>query len=208
MEIFEKLLKKASKKPTVKTIHKIRITIRRLSVVVNSRKLKELAITLGKDRDLDVAILNAKTYGLKTKKLMKTKKAARKRTIDAIKDFDTRLLHRHSDLKILSTYKRGMRKLNIKLHKFQKLELTPKDLHHLRIAIKEVRYSLEALGHFYLRLQRMQDDLGHIHDLEVLQKMKGKKSRIQKDKESSMKEFNRTYRSALSFIISCSQLKT
>lgn len=197
---FEKLLKKASKNPTAKRIHNIRITIRRLSVVTNSRKLKELAKALGKERDLDVAIFNAMKYGLGTKKLIKAKNVARKISLEEMKAFDKRLLHRTSNVKILITYKRMMRKLNIQLEKFQTIKMTDKKAHKLRIAIKEVRYGLEAIGHSHVRLQKMQDLLGHIHDLEVLQKLKGKKNKIQKDKEFATEEFNHSYQSLLRFM--------
>jgi hypothetical protein len=39
----------------------------------------------------------------------------------------------------------------------------------------------------------MQDLLGHIHDLEVLEKLKFRKKRIQKDKEATVTKVKRAY---------------
>jgi CHAD domain-containing protein len=200
IKTFENVLKKASQHPTPKRIHKIRISIRRLSVVLNSRKLKELAKVLGKERDLDVAILNAKKYDLGTKRLIADKKKIRKKSLKEMKNFNTKLLHHVPDAKILICYKIKMRKLNLQLEKFQSMEMTGKKIHQLRIAIKEVRYGLEAIGLPYVRLQKMQDLLGHIHDLEVLQKLKRKHKKIQKDKEMAISEFHRSYRSLIGFM--------
>lgn len=197
---FENVFKKASKHPTAKRIHKIRITIRRLSVVLNSRKLKDLAKVLGKERDLDVAILNAKKYGLGSKKLIEVKKSVRKKTLREMKKFNIKLLHHAPNANIMVTYKRMMRKLNLQLEEFQKIEMTDKKIHQLRITIKKVRYGLEAIGHPYLKLQKMQDLLGNIHDLEVLQKLKGKHKKIQTDKKVATEEFMRSYKSLLNFI--------
>lgn len=77
---IENFFKKTSKHPNAKRIHKIRITIRRLSVVLNIRKLKDLAKVLEKERDLNVAIFNAKEYGLGYKKLIEVKKSVRKKS--------------------------------------------------------------------------------------------------------------------------------
>ena len=201
LHIFEKTLKKASKHPTAKLIHKIRVTIRRLSVVQNSRNLKELGKVLGKERDLDVATFNAMKYGLGTKKLITAKKVTRKHSLKEMKAFNKKLLHRTNDAKILIAYKLKMRKINLQLEKFQTITMTAKKEHQLRILIKEVRYGLEAIGHSYVRLQKIQDLLGHIHDLEVLQKLKGKHTKIQKDKEFMTEEFNHSYQSILRFMI-------
>jgi CHAD domain-containing protein len=197
---FENVFKKASQHPTPKRIHKIRIAIRRLSVVVNSRKLKDLAKVLGKERDLDVAIVNAKKYDLGTKRLIEDKKKISKKSLREMKNFNPKLLHHAPDAKILITYKILMRKLNLQLEHFQTMEMTDKKIHQLRITIKEVRYGLEAIGLPYVRLQRMQDLLGHIHDLEVLQKLKKKHKRIQKDKKLATEEFRRSYKSLINFM--------
>jgi CHAD domain-containing protein len=200
INLFEKTLKKASKHPTAKLVHKIRVTIRHLSVVLNSRKLKELAKVLGKERDLDVAIFNAMKYGLGAKKLIVKKKAARKKTVKELKKFNPKFLHSSPNAKILIRYKTKMRKLNLQLEKFLTMEMTDKQAHQLRIAIKEVRYGLEAIGHKHVRLQKMQDLLGHIHDMEVLQKLKGKRTKIQKDKEFGIEEFHHSYKSLINFM--------
>jgi CHAD domain-containing protein len=71
--IFDELLRKASENPTTKCIHQIRVTIRRLGVVINSVKLDQLTKVLGRERDLEVAIANAKKYGLGTRKLKRQK---------------------------------------------------------------------------------------------------------------------------------------
>jgi len=197
---FEKMLQKASKHPTPKKIHKIRILIRRLDVVVSSRKLTKLAKVLGKERDLDVAINNAETYKLGTKKLIKKKKNASKVTLQEIKSFNTKWLKKKSDSQLVLKYKRMMRELNLELQDFKSLNLDYKKMHRLRIMIKQVRYGLEAIGQSHLNLQEFQDKLGQLQDLEVLQKLKGRKKSIKKRKDSIGKEVSKSYPSIIRFM--------
>lgn len=194
IKILEDLLKKAKKHPSSKSIHKIRVSIRRLGVVLTSTKLKHLAKVLGKERDLDVAMKNARLYGMGTGKLKKSKNAARKKTEKALKDFNLRNLHNKKNTKLLINFKRLMRKLDLEL------EDNTEDLHLLRIRLKHVRYGLEAIGQFHVKLQNMQDLLGHIHDLEVLQKLKGEKKAIQHDKDNATKKAHRAYQPTIRLV--------
>lgn len=200
IKTFENIFKKTSQHPTPKRIHKIRITIRRLSVVLNSRKLRELAKVLGKERDLEVAILNAKKYDLGTRRLIEDRNKKSKKSLQKMKNFNTKFLHTPPQTKILDTYQMKMRNLNLQLEQFQTMKMKGEKLHQLRIATKEVRYGLEAIGHTSVKLQKMQDLLGLIHDLEVLQKLKKKHNKIQKDKKLATEEFNRSYKSPISFL--------
>ena len=194
IKILEDLLKKAKKHPTTKNIHKIRVSIRRLGVVLTSTKLKHLAKVLGKERDLDVAMKNARSYGMGVGKLKKNKNTARKKTETELKEFNLRNLHNKKDTKLLINFKRLMRKLNLEL------EDDNEDLHLLRIRLKHVRYGFEAIGQFHVKLQNMQDLLGHIHDLEVLQKLKGDKKAVQRDKESATEQAHRNYNSTIRLV--------
>lgn len=183
LKLFEVLLDNAAKNPSTKNIHDIRITMRRLSVVLNSRNLKKLAKVLGKKRDLDVAIKNARLYGLSTRKLEKARKKAKKNSKQELKNFNPKSLKRTPQKNILMDYKKMMRKLTRELFGLKTIDMTKKQIHHLRINLKQARYGLEAIGHSQIHLQKMQDLLGGIHDLENLQKLKGKNARIKKDED-------------------------
>jgi CHAD domain-containing protein len=189
LKLFEVLLKKASKHPRTKNIHQIRVTMRRLAVVINSSNLQKLAKALGKERDLDVAIKNAHIYGLRTGKLERAQKKARKKSKRALKAFNPTYLKRPPQKNILMSYKIMMRKLNRELAGLEKLDLDKKQLHLFRITLKQVRYGLEAVGLFQEKLQKMQDLLGRIHDLEKLQKLKGKKLEFRRTKIELFKKW-------------------
>lgn len=194
LKLFEVLLKKASKHPSTKNIHQIRVSMRRLGVVINSRNLHELAKALGKERDLDVAIKNARIYGLRTGKLERAQKKARKKSKRVLKAFNPTSLKRPPHKNILMTYKMMMRKLTGELAGLEKMDMNKKQLHLFRITLKQVRYGLEAIGQLQDKLQKMQDLLGRIHDLENLQKLKGKKTRIQKDEDRAIQKVVAIYR--------------
>jgi len=78
-----------------------------------------------------------------------------------------------------------MRNLNLELEKFDLKQMDQEELHRLRIVLKKVRYGLEAVGQFYLKLQTIQGLLGQIHDLETLQRLRGKNKKVQEDKEAT-----------------------
>lgn len=194
LKILSQLLTKASKRLTSSRIHKLRVTIRRLSVVLTSRKLQKLAKVLGKDRDLDVAIENAKIYHMGTRKLGRAKMLARKDSEKAVKKFAFKGLTRSSRSKLVVIYKRMMRKNLVEFEKYQSINLGHKRLHKLRILMKEIRYGLEAIGKADPKLKKMQDLLGHIHDLEVLEKLKFRKKSIQKEKEATIVKVKSAYK--------------
>ena len=90
-------------------------------------------------------------------------------------------------------YKTMMKEPNLELEDFESIEMTNKQFHRLRINLKKVRYGLEAIGQFRPQLEKMQDLLGHIHDLEVLQRLFGKKTRIKKDKRFAKNDAQAEY---------------
>jgi CHAD domain-containing protein len=195
--IFDELLRKASENPTTKCIHQIRVTIRRLGVVINSVKLNQLTKVLGHERDLEVAIANAKKYGIGNRKLKKAKKSARKKTKKKMQLFNEKSLRETSQKNLLMKYKNMMKELNLELEDFESIEMTNKQFHRFRITLKKVRYGLEAIGQIRPQLERMQDILGHMHDLEVLQGLVGKKNRIKKDKRFAKNDAQAEYLSVV-----------
>ncbi len=193
LKILSQLLTKASKRLTSGRIHQLRVTIRRLSVVLTNRKLQKLSKVLGKDRDLDVAIENAKIYHMGTRKLNQAMLKARRDSQKAVKRFAIKGPERSSRSKLVVIYKRMMRKNLVEFEKYQSIDLGHKKLHKLRILMKEIRYGLEAIGKPDPKLKKMQDLLGHIHDLEVLVQLKSRKKNIQKDKEATVEEVKSIY---------------
>ncbi|MBA2404771.1 MAG: CHAD domain-containing protein [Bdellovibrionales bacterium] len=200
---FEKLVKVARKQATEKSIHKIRVTARRLTPVLKNKKLRKMARVLGKERDLDVAINNANHYQLATRILRQAKKAAHKNTGAKLKKIDIKIPAHSSNARMLIDFKRMMRKQNLKLKQFSQAKPSQIDLHRLRIVFKKVRYGLEAIGIIQPQLQNMQDLLGHIHDLEVLQELLGEDQAVLRDKSKAKRQVNRSYRQVIQSTSKC-----
>ena len=107
---------------------------------------------------------------------------ARKKNKKKMQLFNEKSLRETSQINLLMKYKTMMKELSLELEDFESIEMTNTQFHRLRITLKKVRYGLEAIGQIRPQLERMQDILGHMHDLEVLQGLVGKKNRIKKDK--------------------------
>lgn len=190
---FEQLAFEVSKKPSRKKVHELRITIRRLRVLLwlsnhsllirpfekLSSSLHELGQTLGYQRELEVSIKEAKRHHLPTKKLKTQLLATQKKTLKKMTLKKQDKIHKQ----ILKVGKKLKKDSNpnldvaiLKLRKrltivTQKTTFTEKELHRLRIFVKKIRYIFEVLGKPTQPLQSLQYFLGQIHDLEVLQSL-------------------------------------
>lgn len=175
IELLEKHLKSVHSSPTMEKVHKLRVTIRRIRSVLlladrDIKSLKKLAKNLGQIRDLDVAMVNARKYELDATKLVKQRrkfakdndeflgKKQRKKIFKGLEDF---LLEPKLNL---NSFKTKMRHELLAV----KGKIKDEDLHSLRITLKKVRYLFEAEGREVAYLKKVQDQLGFVHDLEVL----------------------------------------
>ena len=193
IEKFVKLLKKAKKKPRPEIIHKIRTTIRRLDILLNKKEIKNLMKVLGRERDLYVAQELALSFGLSAKNIKHKNKIQKNSAFKEIKSFDLKVLHFKDESKILLQFKKAMRKLDLKLEKFSCESLDQKKMHQFRILLKKIRYGLEAIGQSSPSLEEMQEHLGKIHDMDVLQSMKGKKEILEIAKKMMIEDVQQAY---------------
>lgn len=200
-EAFALLAKEVRKRPTVENVHKLRTTIRRLRSVLallgvksKHKQLKKLARTLGKQRDLDVSLINAKKFKLGSNKLKKaqqkqrqiTQEILRPKKIEPLKVSLTKVAQKiseHPPLKLEASF--AAKKKELKTLKHQNMSV--EELHRARILVKEVRYLLEAMGKSTTKLKKLQNLLGEIHDLEVLQEKLGKDATVAKAMAAKIK---------------------
>jgi CHAD domain-containing protein len=195
IEKFVKLLKKAKKKPRPETIHKIRTTIRRLNILMNKKEIKKLMKALGRERDLHVAQELALSFGLNAKNIKHKNKIQKNSAFKEIKKFDLKVLKFADDSEMLLQFKRAMGKLGLKLETFSSDSLDEKKMHEFRILLKKIRYGLEAIGQSSPQLEEMQEQLGKIHDIDVLQSMKGKKQILEIIKKMMIEDIQQVYQS-------------
>ncbi|MGZ6480510.1 MAG: CHAD domain-containing protein, partial [Bdellovibrionales bacterium] len=74
-------------------------------------------------------------------------------------------------------------------------------IHGLRIAAKRTRYTLEALGEKVRPLIVLQDELGDLHDLEILKHLLGSNAQIEGDMRALKGKIHKLKLSALPFAL-------
>jgi len=186
-------LRRHPKKLSKKELHELRLNLRRWRVafwalryslpVKAFHKLKKRADRankiLGKKRELDVAMTDAKKYGLKTSFIKTSRREAKKKVERLLRSGELEELRKE-----LGDFNRHLRRgrrvdLSPALRRLQeelrmasrKNHFRAKEYHHLRIQVKKARYLLEMFHQPMAGLKLLQDELGKIHDLEVLKKM-------------------------------------
>lgn len=202
-ELLRELIKQTSSKPTVRGVHDLRVTIRRLRVSVwiarrdeemprfrnLSEALRNLGGCLGRLRQLDVAIGDAKFYRLSVSGLKVRRKKARHAVARALTPKLNDLLEKKLDRLIRLLYKRG----GVKVRKAAsdlleragalrgRVPVAKEEFHQFRIFVKKVRYAIEALGYPPGPIKTLHDRLGKARDLEALQQLVGKNDAIKRD---------------------------
>jgi CHAD domain-containing protein len=184
-------------------VHKLRVAVRRAQTTFwclkhstthlrfkkLSRHLHKLEQALGRVRELDVAIEDAKSYEIDSSSMKLRRKLYQKklRKLISKKKMETLLKELNaaervawSKSPILLTGTRYVlgklieKKIKHPIHSQRKL-------HSLRIDLKKIRYALEALGKSIDPIKPLQTLLGDAHDLEVLQKLSKKSSKAKID---------------------------
>ena len=151
-----------------------------------NRRLRKLGNALGQVRELDVAIVDAKHYGIGVSQLMDKRKKFQK-SLKKLID------HQHTE-KLVKQICKATRKIDsndsilfneasdtireVLRKSFSKKIQGRKQFHQLRITVKKSRYSLEAMGESIEPLRRLQNTLGSAHDVELLQKFTGKTAKL------------------------------
>jgi CHAD domain-containing protein len=199
--------KQVSRHLSGKPVHELRLATRQARAVFwvlkNSsehvrfkkldRKLHRLGVTLGKVREIDVAISDANHYKIKSSDLIRDRTEAVKKLEKLVAPDSRRKLR-----KLLKSARKSVHRMNSiemtqarkKLSEILRVQLAqeiegPKQLHQLRITVKKARYAIEAMGqakHPISRsnhpMKKLQDTLGQAHDLELLQGFTGKNAKI------------------------------
>jgi CHAD domain-containing protein len=209
-KIFQQYADKVQKKTSEESIHKLRVSIRRirsvsklLGIKLKSKSIKKFGKRLGELRDLDVALKNSEIYELEDSSLKnERKKLAKKIQIDFKKKEIQKMLDEIKALKWKVTSLQLAQApqvvgLNKELNDWRKRKLSRKNLHAFRIAIKKLRYILEATGKPLGNLKRMQDLLGELHDLQVLTELLGEDKQVNKDFTLKLKEAAEAFPAAI-----------
>lgn len=187
-------------------VHQLRVAIRRtrtslwllryssadIHVKKLDRELRLLAKALGKVRELDVAILDAKQYDVHSSQLRAQLKTAQKKLRKLLKKEQRDRLEQQLAIAVNATrvknsilLKKARYKLSERLRKELSLNLKKqKSFHQIRIVLKKSRYALEAMGKPVDHMKQLQDILGKAHDLELLQELTRKNNRVNKEQRS------------------------
>ena len=180
---------------TGEPVHSLRVATRRAQAVFwilkncpekvrfkkLSHELRGLGRSLGGVRELDVAIADAKNYGIDCLSLKSKRKTAQKKLHSKLgrghrakmeKHFTAASVAIHSMNPVSMVSVRD--KLREQLSACLKQKISrPKDLHELRITMKKARYVLESMGKNVDPICGLQEVLGNAHDLATLQYFTG-----------------------------------
>ena len=221
--LFEKQARRTYQDATRKNVHELRITLRRIRAALwliehgsprisfgkLPSSLRKLGQVLGEQRELDVAIKDATQYHLKTKKLKSQRLSKKQMLFSKIEskhrkkilrklETATRKLQHHSDLNLQV----GLTRMRGRLIPWvRKARINDSDLHELRITAKKARYVLEAIGRPVQPLRNLQAPLGRGHDLEVLQNILGKNSKVQSDVRLQYQKARQSMQKTIRFAI-------
>ena len=204
-----------------KVVHQVRLATRRARAALwvlrhcsshirfkgLNKELQRLGDALGRIRELDVAILDAKRFGFDSSTLVAGRKEAHHRLRHLIhRDQKNELalqlwIAGHTAREIFPVrIDEAKRRLDKQLASLLKRRIHGQTkFHQLRIVIKKTRYALEAMGKPIGSLQRLQDILGEAHDLELLQTLLGKDSTIRAKQRSLNDQAIRMIEPALRF---------
>jgi CHAD domain-containing protein len=192
---FNHQLELSGRTSTDRQVHDLRVTVRRIRSAMRlikddsggknleslDAKLKKLGRTLGKRRELDVALGDAHSMHLDDRYLRKVRKKACTRVSQS--------LVRHRRKKLIRSLKSNLNELGLRpnlnltdsLSELRRTLLPwldapiqrKKEIHAFRIVMKRSRYILETLGVSVEPLEQLQDHLGRAHDMEILTKLTG-----------------------------------
>ena len=199
-------------------VHDLRVTTRRLRSSLSvlrhcsdlsdakaRRELRALGRVLGERRMLDIALGDAKRYGVDTDAIEKRREWADAGLRRALKPARVKALLAHLREAEKSMAQASFDRL---AHWLESLEWeiayrlmvaprAPDERHDLRIQLKKVRYVIESLGRRSPSMQKLQDALGKEHDLAVLQSLAGRIARASRDERAARKRADRIRPTAL-----------
>jgi CHAD domain-containing protein len=194
---FRRSADRMAVKMTADGIHDLRVLVRRIRAKVwiarqLSRglgrlrdELRDLGHALGERRLLDVAAIDAKSFGIDATPLGTRIAEAGDVVVRRLETRD-RLAHRIADAAArvsASGEDRLAKAIQSRAKRLKKAASRagrgPAELHRLRIEAKKVRYLLDALGLDGSFIKPLQDRIGRAHDLEVLRGLLGPNARAE-----------------------------
>ena len=188
---FERLAASVVRRLTPDGVHDLRVLVRRIRAGVwlarrlgpgfdkLARLLRKMGCTLGERRLLDVAVLDAKTFGLDGTGLKERMDEAGRDVLEALGERleIARRLRAASAGLGASTRDRIDEGITKRIATVRKAKAEARrgkaQLHRLRIELKKARYLIDALGGRGEFVKPVQDLVGRAHDLEVLQGLLG-----------------------------------
>lgn len=188
---FFDLYDEVRRKPSVGAVHKMRVAVRRLRSVLSlihssgksrfkklDRELRQLQSLLGACRELDVAIRDAKEFGIDFKHIKSVRKKRVQKLQKKLSPARRGFLERRFgqvlamiDEAELQPAKNLDQLKNKFLRRAKAHPRKPKKLHRLRISAKKVRYALESIGVKSPELEDLQSAIGRMHDMQTLRKL-------------------------------------
>ena len=223
---FENKFEALQKKQNQEDVHQLRVVVRRLLsalwVLKHSQKglepsglslkLKKLGKVLGRKRELDVALEEAKKYKLKTADIKALRKKSKQELALFLKEKKKKKILAALRLMIenigVATAKSSLNPSAVHSKLMNQLQFwtehsphTTAELHRCRIQLKKARYVLEWLNCPVAPLVKAQNSLGKIHDLDLLGKYAPHDAHVSKDKHREMKKAEKLTEPALSFAL-------
>ncbi|MBO9667412.1 MAG: CHAD domain-containing protein, partial [Bdellovibrio sp.] len=198
---FSKLLQRVSAKSKPGDIHDLRISIRQLQACIwlghqtgtikkhgsLKKHLKKLSTALGPSRKWDVLLKDAKAMNLPLKHIRKKQTQHHKNLHQELRKKFIKALIKEVDVFVKEIRSFPIIEMDTAILFLQAhFDVLPKKIptekavfHQLRLAVKKMNYRLTLLGipHPVAELQK---EMGHVHDLEVLEKQFPEDSRITK----------------------------
>jgi CHAD domain-containing protein len=199
-KVIDSLMPRVLRHPGGSSVHKLRVAARRARaafwVLRHSsspiyfkkleNQLRKLVKALGHVRELDVAILDANNYDINSKKIKLERKIAQEKLRKLINQDQRRNISQQfseakKKISIASptSFSEAEDRLRMRLnHLLLQHVHGQKGLHQLRIAMKKVRYVLEAMGKAVGPMKGLQNILGDSNDLEFLQGFVGRNKQL------------------------------
>ncbi len=200
-------------------VHDLRVSLRKIQAALLLVKRAEVPFSvdrvlkkvrrqcrgLNQIRELEVGIQDAKHFHLKIRHLKRRLGAARtsvKRSVrmQDQKSLQTALSRVIAQLEVEKTVKlkKALKAFESKLTPWKERELKSNQRAHLlRLKVKRMRYILEALGEQKLKsVEQLQNHLGRIHDLDVLQKLASPSGKVEEQISHEMMKSKSLLKSA------------
>lgn len=223
MDVFIRNCPVVLSHPSGRSLHELRLATRRLRATLwvlrhssahfgikrLNRSLKSLGNRLGKVRELDVAIKDAKKYRIDSSNLEVERNRAQKQLRKVLNQKNCKhIIHpliatrnavsQERELDFTRVRSRLQTRLTVKLKQHINGQI---ELHRLRIILKKTQYALESMGQAVAPLRQLQDILGDAHDLEFLRSVVRGNVKLKRKQESLNEQATRLIKSALSYAI-------